>query len=74
MTRTPNILGADGAWLRYDRHADSDPQHPRRGRRMAASMDPAGGRPRPITYHMDSTTELHPLVEGRLMDARVQGE
>ena len=26
------------------------------------------------TYHMDSTTELHPLVEGHLMDARVQGE
>ena len=29
---------------------------------------------KPITYHMDSTTELHPLVEGHLMDARVQGE
>ena len=25
-------------------------------------------------YHLDSTTELHPLVEGHLMDARVQGE
>ena len=31
-------------------------------------------RTKPITYHMDSTTELHPLVEGHLMDARVQGE
>ena len=29
---------------------------------------------KPITYHMDSTIELHPLVEGHLMDARVQGE
>ena len=27
-----------------------------------------------ITYHMDFITELHPLVEGHLMDARVQGE
>ena len=29
---------------------------------------------KPITYHMDFITELHPLVEGHLMDARVQGE
>ena len=29
---------------------------------------------KPITYHMDSITELHPLVEGYLMDACVQGE
>ena len=26
------------------------------------------------SYHMDLITELHPLVEGHLMDARVQGE
>ena len=34
---------------------------------------------KPITCHMDSTNaseqvEVHPQVEGHLMDARVQGE
>jgi hypothetical protein len=43
-------------------------------RRVGILLDVYFHCTKPITYHMDSITELHPLVEGHLMDARVQGE